>query len=480
MFDLTRLTYCVEQARMEILQGRVLSGIDQIHHLKKNGHQVDVSIIEDIVDLPSLMKYLYDETFLGDAITATRCLAALKDLDYPVDRQKINYIRYKKLSMMGLRLNTYYDNARPAFASLLRTLRSFFAEIGDYRECMLHKTDARITFEEDVIVRFANESFRDLFLQIAFQQAIEFGLSFHWENHHSILNQELTGRLSWSLIQPQSNLPKEWYHGIKGKFDEFIRSLIAKLETLDMPRYFPSSGKVSDLVWVIFSRDYTVGQRISSTMRNYATLQIQDLDLLEGYLGQDEGGVGAFICYVSFNDFDVISAIVRHKLTRANMGAPVIIFAEPLFFKVVKDRSLLFPGCEFIQAISPENIQNLEFTLTKVQGFRRRFVRLPLNMECEAALRQGVEHTRATPVSPGGTFIKTHKSVPVFTRAEVTLRDPLAGFEDTFSGRVIYNAAGGTAVEFDNLIPFDKFQRLRDLSLDRHRKVLDTLKRSRV
>jgi len=478
--DIALLTSSVQNARNEILSGQVFAGIDQIHRLKKTGYRVDLALIEDIIDLPCLLQYLYDETYIGDAVTATRALVALKDLGYQVDSRKINYIRFKKLSLIGMQGDRYFEKARPGFRTLLRTLRSFFTEVGDYRECMLHKSDNRLTFEEDVIVRFPNLHFRDLFLRLAFQQAIESGLSFHWENHHSILNQELTRRISWSMIQSSTVLPPDWYHTIKGTFDEFINSLVAKMEAMELPRYFPAGASRREMLWIVCSRDATIGQRICSSLRNYNTLHIQDLALLERYQQQDDGTFGAFIFHVSIRDFDVLTELVRYKLMHPAMGAPYIIFADQVFFKIMKNQSLLFPGCEWVSVMNPENIQNLEYVIDRVQNNRRRFVRLPLEMECRAVFGKDRELTRATPVSPGGTFVRTHRIVPIYSNTEITLKDLNSGFEETTTGRVVYNAKGGTAVEFENIISFEKVQKLRELSLEQHARILDTLKRSQI
>ena len=478
--DIAILMNEVEKARLAILNGQVYQGIHQIHRLRREGYQVDSALVEDILDIPSLIQYLYDETYIGDAVNATRCLAALKELGAPVDSRKINYIRFKKLSLMNVPMERYIEHGRPEFKRLIKTLRSFFTNIGDFRECVLHKTENRLTFEEEVVVRFPNLSFRDIFLQVAFQQAIEKGLSFYWENHHSIHSQELTGRISWSLIQPQTQLPSDWYHGVKARFDAFLKTLIEKLETLDLPRYFPIQRDNPELMWIIFSRDATVGERISAALKHFTTIQVQDPGLLQKYLQQDEGSFGAFIFYISVRDFDVLPIMSQYKIMRPTMGAPYIVFAEGTFFKIMKDQTQLFPGCEHVTVMNPENVQNLEYIIARIQQYQRRFVRLPLDMECQAIFGHEEDHTRATPISPGGTLVKTHRIVPVFSRADITLKDPAYGFEESVTGTVVYNTKGGSAVEFDNIIPYEKFRQLREISLARHIRIVDTLKRSSI
>ncbi len=468
----------VEKARLSILSGNVYDGIGQLYRLRRSGYDVDFTLIEDILNLPTLLQYLYDETAMGDAASSMRCLAALKSLGMNIDPRQINYIRYKKMSMMGVGMNGYFTKARPAVRKLLETLQSFFAHIGDFRECVVHKTETRITIEEDVIVRFPNHSFRDLFLQNAFQQAIDSGLSFHWENHHSFLNEELTGRISWSLIQQNIPLQPEWYREAKDVFDRFILSLADRLERLALPRYHSAPSQRGELLWIVFSRDGSVSRRLSANLRNYNTIQIQDIKLLDRHLVEDLENFGAFIFHVGFNDFDVLESIVEHKLQHPTSGAPFIVFADHQFFRVMKDHSLLFPGCEYVTEMNPENVQNLEFIVSKVMQNRRRFIRLPVGMECTAVFGDEVEHTRATPISVGGTFIRTHRIIPVFSNTDITLLDREADFEETLRGKVVYNAQGGSAVRFDNIIPYEKFRKLRELSLQRHARIVDTLKRS--
>jgi len=101
-------------------------------------------------------------------------------------------------------------------------------------------------------------------------------------------------------------------------------------------------------------------------------------------------------------------------------------------------------------------------------------------MECHAKFKGKKTHTKASPISPGGTFIRTHSVVPVYSSAEVTLLDRESDFEETINGKVVYNMKGGSAVEFDNLISFEKFKALREISIRKYNKILDTLKRSQL
>lgn len=470
----------VEKVREAILNGKVYAGISHLHRLHRTGFPVDYTLVEDILDVPCFVDYLYDETFMGDATNAARCLAAFKDLGLVVDSRKINYIRFKKLSVIGQGLEQYFESARAEFRRLLRTLQSFFTHVGDYRECVLHKSDNRLTFEEEVLVRFPNRHFRDLFLQVAFQRAIEKGLSFNWENHQSLVNQELTGRIRWSLIQQDTRLATDWYRSIKARFDDFIQQLINSLETLNLPRYLPIPRNQSEMMWVVFSKDSTVSSRITTAMRGYNTIQIQDLGLLSRYFAQNHGEIGAFIFHVTLKDFDLLQAIVEFKLQQPTTSAPFVVLAERTFFKIMKDYSMMFPGCEHVAEMNPANVQNLEYVLSRLLQNRRRFIRLALDMDCQAVFKEESEHTRATPVSAGGAFLRTHRAFPVFRTTELNLREESSGFEESMSGRVVYNAPGGVAVEFDNLIPFEKFQQLRAVSLTKHEKIVDTLKRSRV
>jgi len=478
--DIDVLMTEIEKIRRSILNGNVYPGINQLLRLKKSSSEVDISLVEDILNLTSLERYLYDQTSMGDASSAVQCLAALKKLNLDIDSTQINYIRYKKLSLMGMDIDSYFSKARPAFQKLLKTLQSFFSNIGDYRECVISKSESRITFEEDIILRFPNPAFRDIFLQLAFQQAIEFGLSFHWENHHSILNQDLTGKISWSLIQIGKSLDPQWYRSVKERFDTFILSLQDKLERLDLPRYLPSSQNQDDQLWMVFSRDGSISQRLSSALRNYKVIQIKDIKLLQQYMKEESEHIGSFIFHVTVSDFDVIHTIIEQKLSQPTCGAPYIIFADMLFFKVMKKHSLLFPGCEHVAAMNPENIQNLEFIVSKVIQSRRRFIRLPVGMDCRVTVNDVTEHTQANPVSVGGAYVKTQRIMPVFSHPRISLLDKETGFEETLSGDVVYNGKGGSAIRFDNIIPFEKFQKLREISLNRHHRLLDTFKRSRL
>jgi hypothetical protein len=69
--DIAILMNEVEKARLAILNGQVFKGINQIHRLRREGYQVDATLIEDILDISSLIQYLYDETFIGDAGSTT-------------------------------------------------------------------------------------------------------------------------------------------------------------------------------------------------------------------------------------------------------------------------------------------------------------------------------------------------------------------------------------------------------------------------
>ncbi|MBN2432552.1 MAG: hypothetical protein JXQ27_13835 [Acidobacteria bacterium] len=477
--DIAFLMTEIEKTRLSVLNGKVFTGIGQLLKLKRSGYDVDITLVEDILKLPRLLEYLYDETALGNATMAIRCLAALKELNCDIEPRKINYIRYKKLSMLGLDMNSYYAKARPVFQRLLYTLQSFFVHIGDYRECILHKAENRMTFEEDIIIRFPNDSFRDLFLQLAFQEAIRQGLSFHWENHHTRYNEDLTGKISWSLIQDGRPLETEWYRGVKSIFDRFIASLQEKLERLEMPRHMNGPRDDGELLWIIFSRDSVVSQRLGKAMRHYRVIQIKDINLLQKYLAREKSNFASFVLHVDFADHQLLHTIVEHKLHQPTSGAPFIIFADGKFFQVMKDSSLLFPGCEYINELTPENVLNMEFILSKVRENRRRFIRLPMGLECRAEFDDDVEHTRAKPISVGGTYVKTHRIVPIFTNSRIALFDRESGFETETRGKVVYNGKGGSAISFDNIIPYEKFKELREMVLERHYKILDTLARSR-
>jgi hypothetical protein len=476
--DIAFLMTEIEKTRLSVLNGKVFTGIGQLLKLKRSGYDVDITLVEDILNLPRLLAYLYDETSLGNAAMAIRCLAALKELNCGIEPRKINYIRYKKLSMLGMDIDSYYAKARPGFQKLLYSLQSFFVHIGDYRECILHKADNRMTFVEDIIIRFPNDSFRDLFLQLAFQEAIRQGLSFHWENHHSMFNEDLTGKISWSLIQDGRPLESEWYRGVKTLFDRFIASLQDKLERLEMPRHFSSPTDDQESLWIVFSRDGVVSQRLGKAMRHYRTIQIKDINLLQKYLAQEKTNFASFVLHVDFSDHELLHTIVEHKLRQPTSGAPFIVFADGKFFHVMKDSSLLFPGCEYINELTPENVLNMEFILSKVRENRRRFIRLPMGLECRAEFDDDTEHTRAKPISVGGTYIKTHRIVPIFSNSRIALFDRETGFETKTRGKVVYNGKGGSAISFDNIIPFEKFKELREIVMEKHHRIVDTLARS--
>ena len=71
-------------------------------------------------------------------------------------------------------------------------LRSFHVIVGDFRECAVHAADEGVSCQEEITLRFPNQSFRDTFLQTAFRVALEHDLNFTWENRASIFNQDMT------------------------------------------------------------------------------------------------------------------------------------------------------------------------------------------------------------------------------------------------------------------------------------------------
>lgn len=476
--DIGTLVNEVEKARHAVLQGNIIDAIQNLYRLKKTGFQVDISAIEDVMDLRNFLQYLYDETSIGDAITATRCLAALKGLDLEVDAQKINYVRYKKLAMLGkLSTEEYIQSARPAFRKLILQLRSFHVMVGDFRECAVHRIDNRVSFQEEITLRFPNQSFRDAFLQTAFRIAVDKGLNFNWENRTSFLNSEMTGHIGWFITQNSGDLGTDWNVRIKGRFDDFILELSAAVDHLHSLRC-TSQSHLNGLNWVVFSRDLQVSNRICEALGNHSLVPIHDLETLQSWFAVCDDKVSAFIFHVSIRDFDVIQHMVNFKLMRDKVGPPFIVMAENPFFHVMKDPSQLFSGCESVLSLTPESIQSLEFCINKTVSCRRRFVRIPVDIRCHANLSGRMEHTRATPISPAGTLLKTHRIVPVFSPAQITLYDPESGFEENLTGNVIYNQRGGSAVRFDNVIPFEKFQQLQTITMEKHRRIVDTFQRS--
>ncbi len=477
--DIGTLVASVEKVQSEVLRGNVVEAIQTLFRMKKSGLQVDFSALQEVLDIPNYVKHLFDETNIGDAVTATKCLAALKGLHLDVDSRQIDYVRYKKMSMLGnASAEEHAMTARPEFRSLIMVLRSFHVIVGDFRECSVHSADEGVSCQEEITLRFPNLSFRDTFLQTAFRVALEHDLNFTWENRASIFNQDMTGHIGWFVRHAGKEISSEAMLVLKKRFDRFINALVAEVEHFGFLRCIMPEGSLDHMKKIIFSRDTAVASQICSALSDRNAVGVHDLDTLLSWFADADNGVSAFVFHLSIRDFDVIQAMVNFKLMRDKVGPPFIVLAEDPFFLVMKDPFHLFSGCEFLQLFSPEAVSQISATIVKTAACRRRFVRIPVDIRCHANLRTRSEHTRVTPVSPAGAFLKTHKAIPVFAPAEIHLYDPESGFEETIVGNVIYNQRGGSAVRFDNVISFEKFKQLRAMTLSRHRRVVDTFQRS--
>lgn len=468
----------VDRVRGTILDGRLYDGIQQLFSLKKTGYPVHADMLGDIVDIPRLLLHLYDETTFGDVLSAVRCLAALKSLGAPVEAERVDYVRYKKLALMEKDLDGYFRMARPVMRRLLSSLASFHAQVGQYRECTLRRESGKALFEEEAVVRFPNSDFRDALLQAALPIALKKRLEFHWEPVSQALHGDRTGRLRWSMVFDDKDLPENWFRAVKPRFDEFVEGLLERLDSLVYPRFLPLNHSIADLPWVVFSRDTSVLRKIGESLEGFASMKISDLDDLRGCFGQDEAEIGAFVFHITSQDFDVIHELAAYKLGRNTMGPPCIVLADEKLYKAMRDPAVLFPGCELVSELNRARLDRLGETVSKVRHNRRRFLRLPVSLDCEVRFLQEGERTRATPVSPGGAFLRTHRTIPLFREAEISLRDDESGFCESLRGSVIYNQRSGAAVRFDNVVSFREFQKLREICHHRQKKAVDTLQRS--
>ena len=469
----------VAKIRKEILEGEIYDGISSLVRLKEDGYKIDVSLIQDIVDLKSLKKYLYDETFIGDPILSVKCLAALKKLELDIDRSLINFNRYKKFSSLGLREENVYGNVRPNLRKFLKSIENYFVKVSDFKECFVNKRGTQISYCEEVILRFPNISFRDLFLQVAFKSAVDMGLSFHWENQFTLLNRDLTGKISWEIATKNSVITAEDFDRFSDVFDTFLNDILLKLSDLELP-HIKSFVNVDNPYVAVFSREQDFLDVVSQFLKDKKVIYYKSIKGLEIALENNHGEICCSIIHCKMEDYELIRFLGDYKIESVILDVPFLVFAEPKFYRVLRDYSLLFPGCEYVAPLIESNLKNINLIIEKISKERRKFVRLPLSMDCDVKFKAEEKHTEGKPISAGGIFLRATGIVPVMSVSELEIVDRDKYFFLYTEGAVKYNRREGAAVEFSNIIPYEEFKILKEKAKKKQERMIDTIKRSLI
>ncbi len=469
----------VARIRKDILEGDVYDGISSLVKLKEEGYKIDVSLIQDIVDLESFKKYLYDETFIGDPIISVKCLAALKKLELDIDRSLINFERYKKFSSLGLREENIYGNVRPNLKKFLKTIENYFVKVSDFKECFVNKRGAKISYSEEVLLRFPNISFRDLFLQIAFKSAVDMGLSFHWENQYTLLNRDLTGKISWEIGTENNVITAEDFDRYSEIFDTFLNDIILRLSDLELP-HIKNFVSVDNPYVAVFSREQEFLDEVSQFLKGKKVIYYKSINSFQIALENNHGEICCAIIHCKMEDYELIRFLGSYKIDSVILDVPFLVFAEPKFYKVLRDYSLLFPGCEYVAPLIKSNLKNINIIILKISKERRKFVRLPLSMDCDVKFNEEEKHTEGKPISAGGIFLRATGIVPVMSVSELEIVDRDKYFFLYTEGRVKYNRKEGAAVEFSNIIPYEEFKILKEKAKKKQEKMIDTIKRSLI
>ncbi len=479
MDSIEKIMSKVSKIRSEILGGKIYSGISSLVKLKEDGYKIDVSIIQDIVDLESLKRHLYDETFIGDPILAVKCLAALKKLDLDIDKSMINFNRYKKFSSLNLNDGEIYEGLRPNFKKFLKTIENYFVRVSDYKECFVNKRGSKISYSEEVILRFPNISFRDLFLQIAFKSAVDMGLSFHWENQFTSLNGDLTGKINWEIMSGSNVITTEDFERFSSLFDRFLNDILLRLSDFDIP-HISKLQNVENSYIAIFSKEQEFLDVISNFLEGKRSIYYKSINSLKSALENNKGEICCAIIHCQMEDYELIKFIGEYKVDNIVLDVPFFIFAEPKFYRVLRDSSQLFPGCEYVAPLIEPNLRNINLIIEKISKEKRRFVRLPIPMDCDVEFNEEERHTEGKPISPAGIFLRSTGVIPVMSSSKIEIVDREKYFFLYTEGVVKYNRKEGAAVEFSNIIPYDEFKILREKAKRKQEKMLDTIKRSLI